>query len=82
MRVVVMAHVSGRMRLITGSERKVQPRGNTSSSQTDRERETLARTERGNVNTEMNRALKENANEPGEPAENHYRTEESAKNTS
>lgn len=71
MRVVVMAHVSGRMRLITGSERKVLPMGNTASSQTDREREALAPTERGNANTEMNRALKENANEPGEPAENH-----------
>lgn len=34
MRVVVMGHVSGRMRLITGSEREVQPRANTSSSHT------------------------------------------------
>lgn len=34
MRVVVMGHVSGRMCLITGSEREAQPRANTSSSQT------------------------------------------------
>lgn len=36
--MVVMGHVSGRMRLITGSERDVQPRANASSSQTMQKR--------------------------------------------
>lgn len=36
--MAVMGHVSGRIRLITGSEREVQPRENTSSSQTVQKR--------------------------------------------
>ncbi len=56
MRVVVMGHVSGRMRLITGSERDVQPRANASSSQTAQKRregrrKALERAERRNRNT-------------------------------
>lgn len=69
MRVVVMGHVSGRMRLITGSEREVQPRANANSSQTAQKRQeggrkTLERAERRNRNTKKkNRVFKEDANE-------------------
>lgn len=54
--MVVMGHVSGRMRLITVSEREVQPRANANSSQTAQKRQeggrkTLERAERRNRNT-------------------------------
>lgn len=62
MRVVVMGHVSGRMRLITGSEREVQPRANASSSQTAQKRHQTEHREPAGIQ-KKNRALKENANE-------------------